>query len=84
MWVEQLHLTHGRSASAASGKGAEVALVLSGPGAEKYAFCSGVDANSVYSQVIWDALTAATMTRTRSRNSMASNRSGRSRSFPRC
>jgi hypothetical protein len=35
-------------------KGAEVALVLYGPGAEKYAFWE-VDANSVYSQVLWDA-----------------------------
>jgi hypothetical protein len=33
-------------------KGAEVALVLSGPGAEKCAIYSGVDANSVYLQVI--------------------------------
>jgi hypothetical protein len=36
-------------------KGAEVALVLSGPGAEKCAFHPGADANSVYLQVIWDA-----------------------------
>ena len=36
-------------------KGAEVALVLSGPGAEKCAFHSGVNANSVYLHVIWDA-----------------------------
>jgi len=36
-------------------KGAEVASALSRPGAEKCAFHSGVDANSVYLHVIWDA-----------------------------
>jgi hypothetical protein len=36
-------------------KGAEVALALSGPGAEKCAFYTGVDANSGYLQVIWVA-----------------------------
>jgi hypothetical protein len=51
VWVEQLVLTHDRSASAASGKGAEVALVLSGPGAEKYALCSGVTPNDDQDEV---------------------------------
>jgi hypothetical protein len=36
-------------------KSAEVALVLSAPAPRKCAFHSGVDASSVYRQVIWDA-----------------------------